>query len=193
MDLNARSSAELVRAVRQRIDADPTGVVDATALAEAADVSESELRSALRAHTGFSPRQLVLHHRLDAVHRALRLLEGDIQGTAQTWGFVHLRRFTDAYASQHGETPAETITRGALHRTSDLRDKEPSHETLRTTSCPSCGHPVSLLPAGVWGADRSTSVVACVACGYTGSAEDSASATDGVKHTKGFPVPERGR
>lgn len=190
MDLTARSNDELLKAVRQRIDADATGVIDAAALAEAAHVSESELRSALRAQTGLAPRQFVLHHRLDAVHQALRLHDGDIMNTAQAWGFVHLQRFTDAYASQHGETPAETIARGTLDQTRNLRDPEPRREMLRTTSCPSCGHPVTLLPTGVWGWDRAASVIACAACGYTGSAQQSALAPGGLEHTKGFPVSE---
>ncbi|MBF4592118.1 helix-turn-helix domain-containing protein [Curtobacterium sp. VKM Ac-1395] len=190
MDLTARSNDELLTAVRQRIDADATGIIDAAALAEAAHVSESELRSALRAQTGFSPRQFVLHHRLDAVHQALRLHDGDTINTAQAWGFVHLQRFTDAYVSQHGETPAETIASGTLDQTRDLHHPEPRREMRRTTSCPSCGHSVTLLPAGVWGSDRAASVVACVACGYTGSAQESALATGGLEHTEGLPVPE---
>lgn len=117
MDLAAQSNDGLLKAVRHRIDADATGVVDAAALAESAHVSEIELRGALRAPTGLSPRQFVLHHRLDAVHQALRLHDGDIMNTAQAWGFVHLQRFTDAYASQHGETPAETIARRSSDRT----------------------------------------------------------------------------
>lgn len=190
MDLTARSNDELLKVVRQRIDADATGVIDAAELAEAAHVSESELRSALRAQTGLAPRQFVLHHRLDAVHQALRLHDGDISTTAQAWGFVHLQRFTDAYASQHGETPVETIASGMLDQTRNLRDLKPCREMLKTTSCPSCGHPVALLPAGVWGSDRAVSVIACAACGYTGSAQQSAVATGGLEHTEGSPVPE---
>jgi len=190
MDLTARSNDELLKAVRQRIDADATGVIDAAALAEAAHVRESELRSALRVQTGLSPRQFVLHHRLDAVHQALRLHDGDIINTAQAWGFVHLQRFTDAYASQHGETPAETIARRTSDRARSTHDPTPRREMRRTTSCPSCGHPVALLSAGVWGSDRAASVIACTACGYTGSAHRSALATGGLEHTKGFPVPE---
>lgn len=185
MDLAARSNDQLLRAVRQRVDADATGLIDAAALAAAAHVSEGELRSVLRAQTGFSPRQFVLHHRLDAVHQALRLHDGDIMNTAQAWGFVHLQRFTDAYASQHGETPAETIARGMVEQARKPRGPQPGREMFRSTACPSCNHPVPLLPTGFQGDSPLVFIVACAACGYSGSATEGGPLSEAIQHVAG--------
>ncbi|WP_182067210.1 helix-turn-helix domain-containing protein [Curtobacterium sp. ME12] len=104
---------DVLQVLRARINAEPVGRIDTAALAAAAHLDGHELHRFLHVHLRVTPVQFVRHHRLDAVHRVIQAGDVDPSVAARDWGFVHLRRFTDAYIERHGHSPAETVAAAA--------------------------------------------------------------------------------
>lgn len=84
-------------------------------LARVAGASDRVVQKACLAHWGRSPLELVASHRLAAARA--RLLRTDpritVTQAAIECGFSHLGRFAIAYRQAYGESPSETLARGA--------------------------------------------------------------------------------
>ncbi|TDX78645.1 AraC-like DNA-binding protein [Rathayibacter sp. PhB151] len=89
----------------------PIGPIE---IAAAAHLSVRGLQVAFQRLLGTTPLQYVRDVRLDRVHADLRLgdpARSSVAGTARSWGFGHLGRFSAAYASRFGEYPSRTLGR----------------------------------------------------------------------------------
>ncbi|QDS88185.1 transcriptional regulator EutR [Rosistilla ulvae] len=102
----------LVNQLEDYIIGNPGITVRLIDLCEHASVSERTLQYAFQRVLGLSPMQYLTRCRLHQVHAALN------QATAQTttvsaeacrWGFWHLGEFAQAYRTQFGELPSETL------------------------------------------------------------------------------------
>jgi AraC-like DNA-binding protein len=79
-------------------------------------VSRRELEFAFRTTFDQSPRDYLQALRLHAIHRALRHGRASVTRAAFDHGITHLGRLAAHYRSLFGESPNETLTRGAAVR-----------------------------------------------------------------------------
>jgi len=117
----ALSSSERWRVVRRaenyladRVD----GTVRMDELCGAACTSLSRLERSFREVLGLSPRRYLMLRRMAAVRR--ELLAGGagttVTDTAMRWGFFHLGRFAEEYATLFSELPSQTLRAASLQR-----------------------------------------------------------------------------
>ncbi|MFO1414184.1 MAG: AraC family transcriptional regulator [Burkholderiales bacterium] len=104
-----------LRWVEEWVDAHLGEPITLGRLCAVADVGDRRLESAFRAHRGQTPLQFVAARRMAWVRR--RLLAGhpatSVTQVAHDAGFVHLGRFAQRYRSLYGESPSQTLKRGA--------------------------------------------------------------------------------
>ncbi len=102
-----RAVARAIQYMRNHLTV-PLGV---DAIASACSTPERTLRRQFRRFTGKSPVAFHRNLRLNAVHRALREenSEIDVTSAAATFGFRHFGRFTEQYRQCFGELPSETF------------------------------------------------------------------------------------
>ncbi len=87
-------------------------------LCREAGVSERTLRNAFHDVYGVSPKQFLIRHGLEQVHRALllaRRVRGSVTRAATEYGFFELGRFAGAYRHLFGECPSRTVRRAIAH------------------------------------------------------------------------------
>ena len=72
-----------------------------------------DLRRAFAQSVGIGPVDWLRRQRFDGARRELRAASEDttVTAVAMKWGFVHLGRFSAAYAAQYGEAPSATLRR----------------------------------------------------------------------------------
>ncbi|HZV10385.1 MAG TPA: AraC family transcriptional regulator, partial [Novosphingobium sp.] len=83
------------------------------AIIQAAGISSRSLQAGFRRHRQDTPLGYLKKLRLDSAHRALRAGRGNVTQIALETGFTHLSKFARDYRERFGETPSETLMRGA--------------------------------------------------------------------------------
>lgn len=113
--LHAVTPAEprIVRAVAERMRADPATIPSMSALAGEFGVAVRRLQLGFRAVYGKPPSVFLRDVRLDEVHRRLQACSGASAGTVSDTafdvGFTHLGRFAAAYRARFGFNPSRTL------------------------------------------------------------------------------------
>jgi len=104
---------QVIRQVRQRIDASPDDPPSVAQLAVCADVSERTLRTVFLEYYGISPRRYLLLRRLHGAREALRQKSdgATVARVASAFGFWDLGRFAADYRRVFGENPSDTLRR----------------------------------------------------------------------------------
>ncbi|MBF4583824.1 AraC family transcriptional regulator [Curtobacterium sp. VKM Ac-2865] len=103
-----------VRAAVEYVHAHAHLPITTTTVAEAVDVGLRALQEAFRSELGVTPNEYVRSVRLDRARD--ELLQTDptttmVRDVARRWGFLHLGRFSQTYASRFGEYPRDTLSR----------------------------------------------------------------------------------
>jgi AraC-like DNA-binding protein len=103
-----------VRAAVEYVHAHAHLPITTTSVAEAVDVGLRALQEAFRSELGVTPNEYVRGVRLDRARD--ELLQTDptttmVRDVARHWGFMHLGRFSQMYASRFGEYPRDTLAR----------------------------------------------------------------------------------
>jgi len=98
--------------IRDRVYRHMDGKINIEMFAKEYSVSDQTLQNAFKSLFGFTPKKFLQLLKLNLVHRDL--LESDsqtssVQAIASKWGFVHLGRFAQAYATLFEEKPSQTL------------------------------------------------------------------------------------
>jgi AraC-like DNA-binding protein len=104
-----------VRHIEEWVDAnfaEPIGIED---LAHVAGMSVRSIQTSFRRSRGCTPMQMVVRRRLEAAHKTLtHAVPGTrITQVAVDCGFFNFGRFSRQYRELFGETPSQTLKRGA--------------------------------------------------------------------------------
>jgi len=104
-----------MRAAVRHVEENYTQPLTATALAEAAHVSERTLFDGFQREFGLTPMAFVRRFRLERAREALIAAGPDdgrtVADISLSHGFGHLGRFAASYRERYGETPSETLRR----------------------------------------------------------------------------------
>ncbi len=104
-----------MRAAVRHVEENYTQPLTATALAEAAHVSERSLFDGFQREFGLTPMAFVRRFRLERARDALIAAEPDdgrtVADISLSHGFGHLGRFAASYRERYGESPSETLRR----------------------------------------------------------------------------------
>jgi AraC-like DNA-binding protein len=103
-----------VRAATETIEASPRSPLTTSMLAAKSHVSVRTLQLSFQRHLGVSPMGYLRMVRLRHAHAEWRDADpyhATVTSIAHSWGFSHLGRFADFYASTYGESPSETLRR----------------------------------------------------------------------------------
>ncbi|MCK2182882.1 helix-turn-helix transcriptional regulator [Halomonas getboli] len=90
----------------RRVQADPAAAWNLARLAEAARLSERQLRRSLVALTGLTPWQWLTHQRLALAERLLTASDASITEIAQACGFADGAQFSRHFRRWRGQTPS---------------------------------------------------------------------------------------
>lgn len=105
---------QLVRAVRELVEASPDGPLTVAELCVRLRASRRTLQYAFEESLGVNPfmymRAVRLGHARNELQRAATVTEA-----ATRWGFWHLGNFSNEYREQFGELPSETLRRHRGH------------------------------------------------------------------------------
>jgi AraC-like DNA-binding protein len=88
--------------------------ITTTSVAEAVDVGLRALQEAFRSELGVTPNEYVRGVRLERARDELLVADpvsSMVRDVARRWGFMHLGRFSQMYASRFGEYPRDTLAR----------------------------------------------------------------------------------
>jgi AraC-like DNA-binding protein len=105
---------QAVRTATETIEASPRSPLTTSLLAAQSHVSVRTLQLSFQRHLGVSPMTYLRMVRLRHAHAELRAADPShttVASIAHDWGFTHLGRFADMYASTYGELPSETLRR----------------------------------------------------------------------------------
>lgn len=104
-----------MRAAVRHIEENYTQPLTATALAEAAHISERTLFDGFQREFGLTPMAFVRRFRLERAREALIAAGPDdgrtVADISLSHGFGHLGRFAASYRERYGESPSETLRR----------------------------------------------------------------------------------
>lgn len=111
--VRTRSYAAVVERAEALIRARPDAPWSGASLARAAGVSRRSMERSFKQVRGCGPLEAVRRVRLGYARRDLLTAraESSVTETAMRWGFLHLGRFSRAYAGFFGERPSETLRR----------------------------------------------------------------------------------
>lgn len=105
---------QAVRTATEAIEASPQSPLTTSMLATQSHVSVRTLQLSFQRHLGVSPMTYLRTVRLRHARAELRAADPyrtTVASIAHSWGFTHLGRFADMYASTYGELPSETLRR----------------------------------------------------------------------------------
>ncbi|MCU1481462.1 MAG: hypothetical protein JWQ19_2248 [Subtercola sp.] len=106
-----------VRAAVEFVDQNAHLPIKPADIAAAVGLSTRSLQYALRRYRETTPTALLQAVRLERIRGELHAADpktASVAAIARFWGFVHLGRFAGVYRAQYGESPNESLRRGAL-------------------------------------------------------------------------------
>lgn len=102
------TQASVSRAIRLMKEADDTLSVED--LADRVGLSARQLRRLFKAHTGLSPKEYMIRSRLRLAENLLKNSDHSVTDISLAAGFGSLRRFHDAWARTHRQSPSDWRT-----------------------------------------------------------------------------------